>query len=183
MYTNSWTRSILFRKFRRALLTLTHSQIKVHNIVIKIVIPPILVQNVYVMYIKISYKFHRIPDTQSRVITKVYDFLGQSSYVCFILRLFFNETNSVALKRTVCFKVSLVTKYLLLRRFQNRLHNGYRFSGINPSTRKKLLHSKIILLFLHLFPIFSLQRSTHLGETEFFKELRFLEEYKVCWVL
>ena len=43
-------------------------------------IPPIFVQNVYVMYIKISYKFHRIPDTQSRVITKVYDFLGQPSY-------------------------------------------------------------------------------------------------------
>ena len=37
-------------------------------------------QNVYVMYIKISYKFHRISDTQSRVITKVYDFLGQPSY-------------------------------------------------------------------------------------------------------
>ena len=44
-------------------------------------IPPIFVQNVYVMYIKISYKFHRIPDTQSRAITKVYDFLGQPSYV------------------------------------------------------------------------------------------------------
>ena len=38
-------------------------------------------QNVYVMYMKISYKFHRIHDTQSRVITKVYDFLGQPSYM------------------------------------------------------------------------------------------------------
>ena len=43
-------------------------------------------QNVYVMYIEISYKFHRIPDTQSRVLTKVYDFLGQPSYItlCYI---------------------------------------------------------------------------------------------------
>ena len=38
-------------------------------------------QNVYVMYIEISYKFHRISDTQSRVLTKVYDFLGQPSYI------------------------------------------------------------------------------------------------------
>ena len=44
-------------------------------------IPFIFVQNVYEMYLKISYKFQRIPDTQSRVITKVYDFLGQPSYV------------------------------------------------------------------------------------------------------
>ena len=81
MYINIWTRSILLQKFRRAPHTLTHSQLKVHNIVILTVTPPIFVQNVYVMYIKISYKFHRIPDTQSRVITKVYDFLGQPSYV------------------------------------------------------------------------------------------------------
>ena len=32
------------------------------------------------MYIKISDTFPRIPDTQSRVITKVYEFLGQPSY-------------------------------------------------------------------------------------------------------
>ena len=82
MYTNIWTRSFLLQKFRRAPHTLTHSQIKVHNIVIQTVIPPIFVQNFYVMYLKISYKFHRIPDTQSHVITKVYDFLGQPSYVC-----------------------------------------------------------------------------------------------------
>ena len=37
------------------------------------------------MYIKISYKFHRIPDTQSSVLTKVYDFLGQPSYILGIL--------------------------------------------------------------------------------------------------
>ena len=29
------------------------------------------------MYMKISYKFHRFPNTQSRNITKVHDFLGQ----------------------------------------------------------------------------------------------------------
>ena len=45
-------------------------------------------QNVYVMYIKISYKFHRIPDTKSRVITKVYDFLGQPSYMSTRVRSF-----------------------------------------------------------------------------------------------
>ena len=44
-------------------------------------IPPIFVQNVYEMYIKISYTFQRIPDTVSRVITKVYDFMGQPSYM------------------------------------------------------------------------------------------------------
>ena len=44
-------------------------------------IPPIFVQNVNGMYIQISYTFQRIPDTQPRVITKVYDFLGQPSYI------------------------------------------------------------------------------------------------------
>ena len=33
------------------------------------------------MYINISYKFHRIRDTQSRFITKVHDLLGQPWYV------------------------------------------------------------------------------------------------------
>ena len=33
------------------------------------------------MYINISYKFHRIPDRQTRFITKVHDLLGQPSYV------------------------------------------------------------------------------------------------------
>ena len=33
------------------------------------------------MYMKISYKFHRIPDIQFHVVTKVYDFLGQPSYI------------------------------------------------------------------------------------------------------
>ena len=33
------------------------------------------------MYMDISYKFHRIPDTQPRVITKVHDLLGQPSYL------------------------------------------------------------------------------------------------------
>ena len=60
---------------------LTHSQVKVHNIVIKTMIPSIFVHNVNVMYIEISYKFHRIPDTQSRVIAKVYNFLGKPLYV------------------------------------------------------------------------------------------------------
>ena len=66
---------------RRAPHRLTHSQANVHNFVILSVIPPIFVQNVNEMYIKISYTFQRIPDTQSRVITKVYDFLGQPSYI------------------------------------------------------------------------------------------------------
>ena len=33
------------------------------------------------MYINISYKFHRIPNRQSRFITKVHDLLGQPSYI------------------------------------------------------------------------------------------------------
>ena len=33
------------------------------------------------MYINISYKFHRIPDTQSRFMAKVHDLLGQLSYI------------------------------------------------------------------------------------------------------
>ena len=33
------------------------------------------------MYINISYKFHRIPDRQSRFITKVHDLLGQPLYI------------------------------------------------------------------------------------------------------
>ena len=33
------------------------------------------------MYINISYKFHRIPDRQSRFITKVHDLLGKPSYI------------------------------------------------------------------------------------------------------
>ena len=33
------------------------------------------------MYIKITYKFHRIPDTQSHFITKVHDLLGHPSYI------------------------------------------------------------------------------------------------------
>ena len=48
-------------------------------------IPLTFVQNVYEIYIKISYTFQRIPDTQSRVITKVYDFLGQPSYMAVLL--------------------------------------------------------------------------------------------------
>ena len=72
-----------YKKIRRAPNTPTYSQVKVHNFVILTVIPPIFLQNVFKMYIKISYKFHRIPDTQSRVITKVYDFLGQPSYIKF----------------------------------------------------------------------------------------------------
>ena len=73
-------------KFRSAPHTPTHSQVRVYKIVILTVIPPIFVQNVYVLYIKISYKFHRIPDAQSCDITKVYDFLGHPSYVYISLR-------------------------------------------------------------------------------------------------
>ena len=43
-------------------------------------ISPILVENVPQIDIIISYKFHRIPDRQSRYITKVHDLLGQPSY-------------------------------------------------------------------------------------------------------
>ena len=102
MYTNTWTRSILLQKFRRAPHTLTHNQIKVHNIVIEIVIPPIFVQNVYVMYIKISYKYHRIPDTQSRVITKFYDFLGQPSY------------NKISIKLALCMYISKLAPSIVI---------------------------------------------------------------------
>ena len=74
---------ITFKSNLPHVCTLTHSQVKIHNFVIKTVIPPIFVQNVHVMYIKISYKFHRIPDTQSSILTKVKvnDFLGQPSYM------------------------------------------------------------------------------------------------------
>ena len=59
-------------------------------------IPPIFVQNVYEMYIQISYTFQRIPDTQSRVITKVYDFLGQPSYTDgFFLLVWYNKVGIV----------------------------------------------------------------------------------------
>ena len=37
-------------------------------------------ENVSKMYINMSYKFHRIPDTQSQFITQVHDLLGQPSY-------------------------------------------------------------------------------------------------------
>ena len=33
------------------------------------------------VFMKISYKFHRIPGTQLYVIAKVYDLLGQPSYI------------------------------------------------------------------------------------------------------
>ena len=78
----------LLEIFRLAPHMPTHSQVKVHSIVILTVIPPIFVQNVYVMYIKISRIFHRVPDTQSRFITKVYDFLGQPSYILCIQEQF-----------------------------------------------------------------------------------------------
>ena len=44
-------------------------------------IPPIFIQNVYHMYINISLKYHRITGTQSRIIAKVHDLLGQPSYL------------------------------------------------------------------------------------------------------
>ena len=44
-------------------------------------ISSIFVENVSKMYINISYKFHRIPDTQSHFITKVQDLLGQPSFI------------------------------------------------------------------------------------------------------
>ena len=43
-------------------------------------ISSIFVENVSEMYINISYKFQRIPDTQSHFITKVHDLLEQPSY-------------------------------------------------------------------------------------------------------
>ena len=41
------------------------------------------------MFINLSYKFHRIPDRQSRFIIKVHDLLGQPSYVRYLLILNF----------------------------------------------------------------------------------------------
>ena len=43
----------------------------------------IFVVNVSKMYINILYKFHIIPNTQSRFITKVHDLLVQPSYMLF----------------------------------------------------------------------------------------------------
>ena len=40
------------------------------------------------MYINISYKFHRIPDTQFHFITKVNNLLGQPSYKFIFMYIF-----------------------------------------------------------------------------------------------
>ena len=53
---------------------------KVHKFVIQTAIPPIFVQDVSHMYINTSFKYHRVTYTQSCVITKVHDLLGQPSY-------------------------------------------------------------------------------------------------------
>ena len=51
------------------------------------------------MYKNISLKYHRITGTQTRVITKVHDLLGQPSYIYYnriqnrILLKFFNQQN------------------------------------------------------------------------------------------
>ena len=70
---------MLLQKFQSAPHTPTDSQGRVHKIVILTVVPHIFVQNVYLMCIKTSCKFYRIPDTQSCVITKVYNLMGQPS--------------------------------------------------------------------------------------------------------
>ena len=44
-----------------------------------------------------------------------------------------------------------------------------------PLRARNCSNPNFILLFLHLFPIFSLQSSTQLSQTEFFKELHFFE--------
>ena len=59
----------------------TYRQVKVHKFVIKTAIPPIFIQDVSHMYINTSYKYHRVTCTQSCVIRKVHDLLGQPSYV------------------------------------------------------------------------------------------------------
>ena len=55
--------------------------INAYNFLIQIVIPTIFVQNVTKMYMNTSLKIHRIADTNSRVIMKVHDLLGQPSYM------------------------------------------------------------------------------------------------------
>ena len=50
------------------------------------------------MYKKISYTFQRIPDTQSRVITKVYDFLGQPSYFIYNTKYLITQGPSVTIQ-------------------------------------------------------------------------------------
>ena len=67
--------------FLRALLTRTYHQVKVHKFVIHTAIPPIFIQDVSYMYINTSFKYHRVTCTQSCVITKVHDLLGQPSYI------------------------------------------------------------------------------------------------------
>ena len=52
------------------------------------------------MYINISYKFHRIPDTQSHFITKVQDLLGQPSYI-----------SNKAKHKNMCFIIHEILKY------------------------------------------------------------------------
>ena len=65
----------------RAPLTPTYRHGMVHICVIWTVIPPIFIQNVLHMYINISLKYHRIAGTQSCIIAKVHDLLGQPSYI------------------------------------------------------------------------------------------------------
>ena len=59
----------------------TYRQVKVHKFVILTANPPIFIQDVTHMYINTSFQYHRVTCTQSCVITKVHDLLGQPSYI------------------------------------------------------------------------------------------------------
>ena len=48
------------------------------------------------MYTKLSYKSHKIADTQFRVTANVYDFLGQPSYITFIYKIQTNQSSIIS---------------------------------------------------------------------------------------
>ena len=58
----------------------TYRQVKVHKFVIKIAISPIFIQNGSHKYINTSCEYHIFSGTQSRVITKVHNLVGQPAY-------------------------------------------------------------------------------------------------------
>ena len=81
------------------------------------------------MYINISYKFHRIPDTQSRFITKVHDLLGQPSYLTYDL-----DIRVKAIRNVTQYPLLYVT--LLGTKFEVAMSNGL---GRDAFTKKYII--------------------------------------------
>ena len=87
MYTTFWTRWVSLKIFWRAPLTQTYRQLKVHYCFYLNCDSTRILQDVSHMYINTSFKYHRVTCTQSCVITKAHDLLGQPSYtMLFIIK-------------------------------------------------------------------------------------------------